>query len=237
MNKNNLFYFDIETVGAYKDLETLKENDEKGHELFMKKYEKNSWMNEELTADEAYQKFTPISSTYGKIVCISFGYFHEKNEDGLTINSIFNNDEEELMKRIQELFIKVSKKHLILSGFNINGFDIPWIVHKLNKYNLVVPNVLKIYGKKPWEIHSFDLFNEWKSTYSTYKFMPSFDEVCYELGVPSPKEKIDGSKVHHTYWFDQDLPTVVHYCEGDVKSTMKVASKMLLSETLKKNDL
>jgi predicted PolB exonuclease-like 3'-5' exonuclease len=232
MNKNNLFYFDIETVGNYKDLRTLKNEDSKGYELFMKKYNKNTWMNEELNPDEAYIKFTPISSTYGKIVCISFGYFHEKNDDGYTINSIFNDDEEILMKEIQKLFIKVSKKHLILSGFNINGFDIPWIVHKLNKYNLAIPPVLKIYGKKPWELQSFDLFNEWKSTYSTYKFLPSFDEVCYELGVPSPKDKIDGSKVHHTYWEENDLPSVVKYCEGDVYSTMLVAEKMLYGDII-----
>jgi len=232
MNKNNLFYFDIETVGKFKDLKTLKEKDEKGYDLFMKKYDKNSWMNEELSADEAYLKYSPISSTYGKIICISFGYFHEKTEKGITINSIFNDDEFELMKQVQKLFNKVSSKHLMLSGFNINGFDIPWIVHKLNKYNLAIPPVLRIYGKKPWEIHSFDLFNEWKSTYSTYKFMPSFDEVCYELDVPSPKDKIDGSKVHHTYWVDKDLPTVVEYCEGDVNSTMLVAEKMLMNETL-----
>jgi len=227
MNKNNLFYFDIETVGKYKDLESLKENDEKGYELFMKKYNKNSWMSDGLTPEQAYLNYSPISSTYGKIVCISFGYFHEKDEKGYTINSISNDDEKELMIRIQELFVKVSKKHLMLSGFNINGFDIPWIVHKMNKYDIVVPSVLRIYGKKPWEIHSFDLFNEWKSTYSTYKFMPSFDEVCYELGVPSPKNAIDGSKVHYTYWVEEDLDSVVEYCEGDVYSNMKVAEKML----------
>jgi len=232
MNKNNLFYFDIETVGKYKDISTLREKDIKCYELFEKKYDKNSWMHEELTIDEAFQQYAPISSTYGKIVCISFGYFHEKNEEGYTINSISNDDEFVLMKEIQKLFVKVSKKHLMLSGFNINGFDIPWLVHKLNKYNLAIPPVLKIYGKKPWEIHSFDLFNEWKSTYSTYKFMPSFDEVCYELDVPSPKDKIDGSKVHHTYWYEKDLDTIVEYCNGDVYSTMLVAEKMLMSETI-----
>jgi len=231
MNKNNLFYFDIETVGAQKDLESLKENDIKGYELFMKKYNKNPWMSESgQTADFAYEKYSPISSTYGKIVCVSFGYFHDKDEKGYTISSLYDDNEFELMKQVQKLFAKVSKKHLILSGFNINGFDIPWLVHKMNKYDIIVPPTLRIYGKKPWEIHSFDLFNEWKSTYSTYKFLASFDEVCYELGVKSPKEKIDGSKVHATYWYENDIDTIVHYCEGDVYSTMLVAGKMLISD-------
>ena len=231
MNKNNLFYFDIESVGQYKDLESLKENDEKGYKLFMKKYDKNKSFDDS-TPEESYLRYAPISSVYGKVVCLSFGYFHEKSEEGYTINSISNDNEEILIKEVQKLFLKVSKKHLMLSGFNINGFDIPFLVHKMNRYGIVVPNVLRIYGKKPWEIHSFDLFNEYKSTYSTYRFMPSFDEVCYELGVPSPKNTIDGSKVHPTYWNYNDLPTIVDYCEGDVYSNMLVAEKMLLGDII-----
>ena len=38
----NLFYFDIETVGQYKDINSLQENDERGYLLFKKKYE-NKW--------------------------------------------------------------------------------------------------------------------------------------------------------------------------------------------------
>jgi hypothetical protein len=227
MNKNNLFYFDIETVGQYKDLETLKENDKRGYDLFLKKYEKNASMREgENTSPEiAYLNYSPIFSTYGKIVCISFGYFHEQNENGYTINSLYGDNEEDIMKQAQNLFSKVSKKHLFLSGYNINSFDIPWINHKFNKYGLSLPPVLRIYGKKPWEIQSFDLFNEWKAVHS--RFFSSFDEVCYELGIKSPKEKIDGSQVHNTYWNENDLDTIVEYCQSDVYSSMVVAEKMM----------
>lgn len=224
---NNLFYFDIETVGEYPDIETLKNNDSKGYELFMKKYENNLWMNEKNSLEELYIKFSPLSSTYGKIVCVSFGYYTSKDEKGYRINSIYGDNEKEIIKQVQELFFKVSQKHLFISGFNINGFDIPWLVHKLLKYNQILPSILNVFGKKPWEIQSFDLFNEWKSSYSTYKFLPSFDEVCYELGVQSPKNKIDGSKVHTTYWIDKDLDTIKEYCEGDVLSSLKVGEKIL----------
>ena len=227
MNKNNLFYFDIETVGQHNNIKSFKKNDKRGYDLFMKKYNK-IWFKDELGHEETYLNYSPISSTYGKIICLSFGYFHDKSDKGYTINTISNDNEFQLMKEIQNLFMKVSKKHLILSGFNINGFDIPWIVHKLNKYNLIIPPVLRRYGKKPWEIQTFDIFNEWKLTYSTYKFIPSFDEVCYELDIPSPKENIDGSQVHFTYWEENDLETIVKYCEGDVYSSLLVGEKMLI---------
>ena len=40
MYYSDLFYFDIETTGNYKDYKTFLENDSKGAELFEKKYSK-----------------------------------------------------------------------------------------------------------------------------------------------------------------------------------------------------
>lgn len=225
MKYKNLLYFDIETAGEYKDLESFKENDIRGYDLFMKKYEKNKWMQEDdRTPEEAYINYAPLFSTYGKILCISFGYYTEKNEQGYTVSSIYGDNEYDIMKQAQSLFSKVSKKHLLLSGYNINVFDVPWLVHKMNKYDLTLPPVLRIYGKKPWEIQTIDLFNEWKTI---YRYYTSFDEVCYELDVDSPKDKIDGSQVHSTYWVDNDIETIKDYCEGDVYASMIVGKKML----------
>lgn len=222
---NNLFYFDIETAGNYDCLETFKRSDIDGYNIFMKKLLKNEWILEKhKTPEDAYLNTAPLFSTYGKTLCLSFGYYNKKSDVGYTINSLYGGNEEELMIKIQKLFVKVSEKHLIMSGFNINVFDIPWIVHKLNKYDLDIPNILKIYGKKPWEIQSLDLFNEWKGP---SRYFSSFEEVCYELDVPSPKDGIDGSMVHSTYWKEGDLEKIKTYCEKDVRSSMLVAEKML----------
>ena len=128
------------------------------------------------------------------------------------------------MKEIQNLFNKVTQKHLVLSGYRINNFDIPWLVHKLNKYELQIPNVLSVYGKKPWEVQSYDLVDQWKFG---FKYYNTFDEVCYELEVDSPKDEMEGSEVHGIYWNDNGLERIKNYCEKDVISSMKVAEKML----------
>ena len=219
----NLFYFDIETAGQYPDLETFKDNDKRGYDLFMKRYER-SFSKDEDSPEKVYIHYSPLFSTYGRILCLSFGYFHDKNEEGYTIKSLYNKDEKILMKEIQTLFLKVSSKHLFLSGYNINSFDIPWLQHKLLKYEYQLPPVLRTYGRKPWELQSADLFKEWNPAIKNLTV--SFDEACYELGIPSPKEKIDGSKVHHTYWVEKDLDTVVEYCEGDVFSSLEFGKKM-----------
>lgn len=225
MNHEQLFYFDIETVGRYKDFKSFKLNDLRGSELFEKKYNNNDWLSDKWkSVDDAYIGNASVTSTYSKIICVSFGYFTNKNTKGYTINSIYGDNEESLMNELSELFLKVDKKHLTLSGYMINSFDIPLLVHKMNKYNIPVPNILNIYDKKPWEIQSFDLADKWKCG---MKYYSSLDEVCYELNIESPKDDIDGSKVHNTYWEDNDLERIKTYCEKDVYSSMLVGKKMI----------
>jgi hypothetical protein len=38
----------------------------------------------------------------------------------------------------------------------------------------------------------------------------------HELGIPSPKEDIDGSMVRDVYYDENDLETIVQYCERDL---------------------
>lgn len=221
----NLFYFDIETVGQYKDIDSLKENDERGYLLFKKKYDSNIWMQERAaTIGEAYLNNAPIFSTFGKVVCVSFGYYHDKTIQGQTVSSIYGDDEKDIIEQVRELIDKVSKRHMILSGYRIKAFDIPWLIHKMHKYNIEPPKLLDIYGKKPWEISAFDLADEWKQQ---FKYYISFDEVAYELGVDSPKDVIDGSKVHNAYWNEGDLIGIKTYCEKDTITCMRVAERML----------
>ena len=221
----NLFYFDIETVGQYKDIESLRENDEKGYDLFVKKFKNNPWMSERhQDIGNAYLEYSPIFSSFGKIVCISFGYFHNKNDQGYTVMSIYGDDEEKIVKEFNTLLYKVGQKNMLLSGYRITSFDIPWVLHKLHKYDITPSKIIDIYGLKPWEMRFIDLADEWKQK---FKYYNTFDEVCYELGVESPKDDIDGSMVHSTYWYQNDLDRIKTYCEKDVYSSMLVGKKIL----------
>ena len=221
----NLFYFDIETVGNYENLLSFQENDGKGYLLFKNKYENSLWMRERNeTLDEAYLNYAPLFSSFGKIVCISFGYYHDKTVKGYTISSINDEDEKSIMEQFQELINKVSKRHMLLSGYFVKSFDIPWVLHKMNKYNFELPKILDIYGKKPWELPVFDLAEEWKQQ---FKNSMSLNEVAYELGVLSEADEIDGKDVHNVYWKESNINKIKIHCENDVLNTMRVAEKML----------
>lgn len=42
------------------------------------------------------------------------------------------------------------------------------------------------------------------------------------LGIPSPKEDIDGSMVGEVYYQENDLERIVQYCERDVVTVAQV---------------
>jgi predicted PolB exonuclease-like 3'-5' exonuclease len=61
--------------------------------------------------------------------------------------------------------------------------------------------------------------DDWKSKFA-WAF--SFDEMCYELGIESPKDNMNGGDVHDAYW-EGRVEEVKIYCEKDVKASIRVS--------------
>jgi len=215
-----LFHFDIESCGQYKDYETFLDSDERGAKLFMKKYEKMNWSEKYTDINEAYIENAGIISTYGRIVCISFGFTDNNGEK--KISSFYGDDEQDIVNSFNNLLKKIETKNFNLSGFRINHFDIPWILHKLHKYGIEPANIIYLYDKKPWDMRITDMSDDWKGKFA-WAF--SFDEMCYELGVQSPKDVINGSDVHKYYWSGR-IEDVKTYCEKDVSSSIDTSLKI-----------
>ena len=215
-----LFMFDIETAGNYKDYETFLLEDDRGAKLFESKYKKLGWEEKYSSIDDAYQNNAGIISTYGRIVCISFGFID--NEGNNKISSYYGDNEEEIVTSFNNLLKKIETKNFNLSGFRINHFDIPWVLHKLHKYGIEPASIIYLYDKKPWDVRVTDMADDWKQKFA-WAF--SFDELCYELGVQSPKDIINGSDVHKYYWSGR-VEDVKTYCEKDVNSSIEVSKKL-----------
>jgi predicted PolB exonuclease-like 3'-5' exonuclease len=218
--KQDLFMFDIETCGEYKDYDSFLENDKRGSDLFKSKWERMKWSEKYDTIEEAYLDNAGIISTYGRIVCISFGYLD--NEGQKKISSFYGKDEKDIVESFNNLLIKIEKKSFNLSGFRINHFDIPWILHKCHKYSIKPANIIYVYDKKPWNMRITDMSDDWKQKFA-WAF--SFDEMCYELGVNSPKQEMNGSEVHKSFWSGQ-LDKIKKYCESDVSASIDVSLKL-----------
>jgi hypothetical protein len=58
--------------------------------------------------------------------------------------------------------------------------------------------------------------------------------MAYVLGIPSPKDDIDGSQVAQVYYEEKDLDRIARYCERDVLTVaqvfLKLRNEQLLSE-------
>ena len=82
--------------------------------------------------------------------------------------------------------------------------------------------MIYLYDKKPWDLRVVDMSDDWKGKFA-WAF--SFDEMCYELGVVSPKDIINGSDVHKYYWSGK-IEQIKTYCEKDVHSSIEVSKKL-----------
>jgi predicted PolB exonuclease-like 3'-5' exonuclease len=212
-----LFFFDIETVGQYPTYNEFELNDKRGADLFFNKWKK---MWKDSTIEDAYLNNASIMSTYGKIVCISYGFI--QNDGTYSIKSIFGDNEEEIITRFNNVLLKVETKQFDLSGYRIFHFDIPWFLHKCHRYKIKPADIISTYNTKPWEMRVVDMADDWKGRFA---WSYSFDEMVYELGLESPKDKMDGSEVHQKYWSGK-LSEIVEYCEKDIKACIE-ASKLL----------
>lgn len=218
--KQDLFMFDIETCGQYKDYDSFLDNDERGAKLFLNKFEKMRWSEKYSSINEAYLDNAGIISAYGRIVCISFGYID--NDGQKRISSFYGDDEKDIVESFNNLLSKIEKKAFNLSGFRINHFDIPWVLHKCHKYGIKPANIIYVYDKKPWDMRITDMSDDWRQKFA-WAF--SFDEMCYELGVDSPKQEMNGSEVHKCFW-NGELDKIKRYCESDVSASIDVSLKL-----------
>ena len=81
---------------------------------------------------------------------------------------------------------------------------------------------MNLFGKKPWEVPHLDTLELWK--FGDYKHYTSLKLLTSILGIPSPKNDIDGSEVAKVYYQEKNLARIVNYCEKD---TIAVAQVLL----------
>ena len=89
-------------------------------------------------------------------------------------------------------------------------------------HQIQLPKKLNLFGKKPWEVKHLDTMELWK--FGDYKHYTSLKLLTAILGIPSPKDDIDGSEVAKVYYQEKNPERIVAYCEKD---TIAVAQVLL----------
>jgi len=57
------------------------------------------------------------------------------------------------------------------------------------------------------------------------------------LGIPSPKEDIDGSMVRQVYYEEKDLDRIILYCERDVITVAQVFLRLRNEALLREDEI
>ncbi len=227
MSLSNILFIDIETVSELADYESLSPEMKEFWKSKSKFWLKNEEYQEEALP-ELYQQKAGIYAEFAKVVCISAGFIHTKDDKNqLRIKSFYGDDEKKVLENFADLlntnFNKPDKNKIC--GHNIKEFDIPFLSRRMLINDVKLPEIINIAGKKPWEVmHLADTMEMWK--FGDYKNYTSLALLATVLGIKSPKDDIDGSMVGKVYYEEHDLERIVTYCEKDVKTVVQIYLRM-----------
>lgn len=221
LNENDLVFYDIETARA---VEVLEE----GSPIYDAWKYKARYQNElnkktglEYTLEEYYYEKAPLYAPFGRVVTIVVGRIKDNK---IYLKAYASYDEKELLEEFNkdlELVYNSNPKTRFVS-FNGVGFDTPYL-EKRSIINGVKPaNLLMESHLEPWKVTQLDLSKIWKGN----AFYPdSLVAVATALGLPSPKDALDGSEVSEAF-YQKRLGEIVRYCLKDVETTARIYRKL-----------
>ena len=220
-----IMFLDIETVRGAESLFKMS----KDQVLAWKGAVKNN--DEGLGEMQLFTRDAALYPEFGKIVCISVGYF--ENADNFKVKAYCNDDEKALLQEITQVIPKITATRKYFCGHYIKGFDFPYIIRRSVVHGVHLPTSFNIYGLKPWELtHLIDTMEIWKIGAFGLGCV-SLQAICAALGIENPKEEMSGDMVSTIYYNRSDpdrLKKIGEYCNSDVVAVAKVFSRFSKTE-------
>ena len=178
---------------------------------------------DEVPPGEFYENNAGIWAEFGKIVCISVGFISSNNK--IRIKSFYGNDEYKLLVDFAGLLnTHFYSSQSVLCAHNGKEFDFPFLARRMLILQIPLPNLLNLFGKKPWEVPHLDTMELWK--FGDFKHFTSLNLLANILDIPTPKDDIDGSRVAEIYYKEKNLERIKVYCEKDVLTVAQIFRKM-----------
>jgi len=230
---SNILFLDIETVPQQPEYNSLS-NEWK--ELWDIKCGSLLKYHAEETRESIYSR-AGIYAEFGRVVCISCGIIQGSGDQKRIIIKSFCCDEE---KTLLAEFIEMLRKWTqgepkFLCAHNGKEFDFPYLCRRFIINELPIPGILNIAGKKPWDVNHLDTLELWK--FGDFKSYTSLNLLAHTLGIPTPKDDIDGSKVWEVYWNEKNIQRIVTYCQKDVITVAQVFLRMQGESPIKQENI
>jgi len=199
---DDIIFFDIETAGMVENYSDLPE---KGKEFCSR------IIHELNNTEEKYRAICGLYTPINKIVCVSVYC------KGSSLQSFYGS-EADIIKEFNDYIYAYQKRYLCAHG--AFGFDAPMLCQKCVIHGIEIPLMYDVMGMKPWNVKSIiDTLDIWKGT--GWGRGNRLDDICFALGIKSPKSEMDGSKVHSAF-YNGKIEQIVAYCEADVTALFRV---------------
>jgi DNA polymerase elongation subunit (family B) len=232
LDLSKVLVLDIETVPQQPQFNALNEKWQSLWEkkaTFLKK-------NEDETAHEIYNR-AGIYAEFGKIICISVGFFSRTGNDWqFRVKSFYSDDEALVLKEFNTLLERYfNQSGNLLCGHNAKEFDFPYLCRRMLINGISIPEILDIAGKKPWEVPHLDTMELWK--FGDFKSYTSLELLATAFNIPTPKDDIDGSMVWKVYWQEKNLERIATYCQKDVVTVAQLLLRFRGENLLQDSDV
>jgi len=214
-------FLDIETLPAGEDKREVLEL------LYAKKREKKSrrrysaeegdWSGngngDGASGFDAFVRGTSFDGGFGRILCVGYA-----KDDG-PAQALCEPDDE---KKMLEEFWEIAKDRGLFIGHNIIEFDLRFIFQRSVVHG-VKPSRAELSFARYKNFPIFDTMKEW-SKWGQKNI--GLEELALALGIPSPKDGIDGSQVYDFYRAGK-VKEICDYCKRDVETTREAYRRMV----------
>ncbi|MEK9517103.1 MAG: 3'-5' exonuclease [Flavobacteriaceae bacterium] len=230
IDTQKILFLDIETVPEKATFDELSQTEK---ELFAAK---TQYQRSEDQSPASFYERAGIWAEFGKIVCISVGFFNlMSNQREFRIKSFYGQEEELLTAFKTLLENHFSQPAHLLCAHNGKEFDFPYIARRMIIKGINLPAKLNLFNKKPWEVPHLDTLHLWR--FGDYKHYTSLSLMAHVLGIPTPKDDIDGSQVARVYYEEKNIDRIVTYCEKDVITIAQILLRLRNETLLEANEI
>lgn len=81
----------------------------------------------------------------------------------------------------------------------------------------------------------YQILELWK--FGDYKTFTSLKLMTHVLGIPSPKDDIDGSQVRDVYYIEKDIDRIIAYCEKDTIAVAQIFLRLRNDPLLEEDEI
>lgn len=181
--------------------------------------------------ERLFREKAGIYAEFAKVVCIGLGCLveHEPGSWHMLLKALTNADEQALLTQFCQSLDRFTTRirNLHFCGHNVREFDIPFLSRRMVIHGMTLPDCMNYQGKRPWEVPHIDTMELW--SFGDKKHFTSLGLLAEVLGIPTPKDDIDGSMVSPLFWSAQNdqerqenLERIATYCRKDVLTTARI---------------